>query len=140
MATRQTAGKSGKPSPAAPARKSRTGSAPSLAKSAGGGGAARPTSGKSAGRKAPAPAARNAKATASAQAARPAAGLGRAWRATVRWAGGGISFTAPIVSVLRPADAAYLTYEHLTQGARFPCPANATVERVQVATRPQAHL
>src|SRR5258708_40224840 len=126
MATRQTAGKSGKRSPAATARKSRTGSAPSLAKSAGGGGAARPASGKSAGRKAPAPAARNAKATASAQAARPAAGLGRAWPATVRGAGGGISFTALLVSELGLADAAYLTYEHVTPGTSFARPANAT--------------
>ncbi len=140
MATRQTAGKSGKRSPAATARKSRTGSAPSPAKTAGGGGAARPTSGKSAGVKAPAPAARNAKATASAQAARPAAGLGRAWRATVRRAGGGISFTALIVSVLGLADAAYLTYEHFTQGASFACPENATVNCVKVTTSPESHV
>src|SRR5260370_33646663 len=140
MATRQPAGKSGKRSPAAAARKSRTGSAPSLAKSAGGGGAARPASGKSAGGKAPAPAARNAKATASAQAARPAAGLGRAWRATVRWAGGGISFTALIVSVLGLADAAYLTYEHFTQAASFACPENAAVNCVKVTTSPETHL
>src|SRR5258708_37880887 len=130
MATRQTAGKSGKRSPAATARKSRTGSAPSLAKSAGGGGAARPASGKSAGGKAPAPAARNAKATASAQAARPAAGLGRAWRATVRRAGGGLSFTPLVVSGPGRAGAGHLAHQPFPHTATLARPQQAPVQRV----------
>jgi len=66
--------------------------------------------------------------------------LGAAWREMVRWAGGGVSFTALIVSVLGLADAAYLTYEHFTQGASFACPENAAVNCVKVTTSPESHL
>lgn len=138
MATRQTAGKSGKRAVASTARKSATASAPSSTKSAGG--SARTASGKSAGGKPPAPAARNAKATENANATGPAAGLDRVWRAIVRWGGGGISLTTLIVSVLGLADSAYLTYEHFAQGATFACPENATVNCVKVTTSPESHV
>jgi len=106
MATRQTAGKSGKGSTAATARKPAQGAAPSPNKP---------------GRRA-------------------ASRVGAAWRATVRWAGGGVSFTALVVSVLGLADSAYLTYEHFTQGASFACPENAAVNCVKVTTSPESHI
>jgi len=67
-------------------------------------------------------------------------GLGRAWRESVRWAGGGVSFTALLVSVLGLADAAYLTYEHFTGGTSFNCPENATVNCLKVTTSPESRI
>ena len=145
MATRQTAGKSTKRATAATARKPAPGSASSQATSAG----------RAASRNATKPA-RGAAASSPAKPARsggePVAAevsslvrrtlgrLGAAWREVVRWAGGGVSFTALIVSLLGLADAAYLTYEHFTQGASFACPENATVNCVKVTTSPESHL
>ena len=145
MATRQTAGKSTKRATAATARKPAPGSSSSLAKPAG----------RAASRNATKPA-RGAAASSLAKPARragePVAAevsspvrrtlgrLGAAWREMVRWAGGGVSFTALIVSVLGLADAAYLMYEHFTQGASFACPENAAVNCVKVTTSPESHL
>lgn len=145
MATRQTAGKSTKRATTATARKPAPGSASSLAKPAG----------RAASRNATKPA-RGAAASSLAKPARragePVAAevsspvrrtlgrLGAAWREMVRWAGGGVSFTALIVSVLGLADAAYLTYEHFTGSASFNCPENATVNCVKVTTSPESHL
>lgn len=67
-------------------------------------------------------------------------GPGAAWRAAARWAGGGVPLAALIASVLGLADAAYLTYEHFTQGASFACPENATVNCVKVTTSPESHV
>jgi uncharacterized membrane protein len=145
MATRQTAGKSTKRATTATARKPAPGSASSLAKPAG----------RAASRNATKPA-RGAAASSLAKPARragePVAAevsspvrrtlgrLGAAWREMVRWAGGGVSFTALIVSVLGLADAAYLTYEHFTGSASFNCPENAAVNCVKVTTSPESHL
>jgi uncharacterized membrane protein len=152
MATRQTAGKSGKHAttaaarkPAGAAAKPTRGSAPSLAKSAGKTGqrATQPARGtvrtkpaKPAAGRAGQPGAAESSSPVRLMAGRP----GAAWRGTVRWAGGGVSFTALIVSVLGLADAAYLTYEHFTQGASFACPENAAVNCVKVTTSPESHL
>jgi uncharacterized membrane protein len=150
MATRQTASKSGKRATAAPARKRAPGSSSSLTKPArrtASPGATKPSRGAPRG----AAAAKQAK-PAAGRAGEPGAAevsspvrrmlgrLGAAWRETVRWSGGGVPFTALIVSVLGLADAAYLTYEHFTQGASFACPENATVNCVKVTTSPESHL
>jgi uncharacterized membrane protein len=149
MATRQQAGKSGRRATAATSRKPAQGSAPTVRKPAGR--TASPDAAKRA---------RGSAATKPAKAVKPAAGragepgtaessapfrrvlggLGAAWRQSVRWAGGGVSFTALIVSLLGLADAAYLTYEHFTGSASFNCPENATVNCVKVTTSPESHV
>ena len=157
MATRQTAGKSGKRSTAATARKPAPGSATSLSKPgtrtanrsatkpAGGAVPAKPA--KPAAGRAGDPGAAESSSPVRLMLARLGAVwrflqdlLGAAWRGTVRWAGGGISFTALVVSVLGLADSAYLTYEHFAQGASFACPENAAVNCVIVTTSPESHL
>jgi uncharacterized membrane protein len=121
MATRQTAGKSGKRGTTSTARKPAADRAAPTAKSSGG--------------KATVPA-RSVPAEKNAQvAARP-----RAWRAVLRWAGGGVPLTTLVVSVLGLADSAYLTYEHFTQSASFACPENAAVNCVKVTTSPESHV
>ena len=149
MATRQTAGKSGSRATAATSRKPAQGSAPSVRKPAG-------RTASPAAAKGP----RRAAATKPAKAVKPAAGragepgtaensslfrrmlggIGAAWRESVRWAGGGVSFTALTVSILGLADAAYLTYEHFTGGTSFNCPENATVNCLKVTTSPESHI
>src|SRR5258706_14571653 len=145
MATRHPPGKQRKRGTAATARKRAPASSSSLPKPAG----------RAASRNAPKPA-RGAAASSLAKPARragePVAAevsspvrrtlgrLGAAWREMVRWAGGGVSFTALIVSVLGLADAAYLMYEHFTQGASFACPENAAVNCVKGTTSPESHL
>jgi uncharacterized membrane protein len=42
-----------------------------------------------------------------------------AWRALAQWAGGGLSFTMLILSVLGLGDAAYLTYQHFSSTNTF---------------------
>jgi uncharacterized membrane protein len=155
MATRQTAGKSGKRATAATARKPAPGSAPSLSQP--GRRTSSPSATKPARGSAPAKPARGSVAAkpakpASGRAGEPGwaessspmrrvlGGLGAAWRETVRWAGGGVSLTALLVSLLGLADAAYLTYEHFTQGASFACPENAAVNCVKVTTSPESHV
>jgi uncharacterized membrane protein len=150
MASRQTASKSGKRATAATARKPAAGGAssltkparrtasPSAAKPARGAAAAKPAklaAGRAAGR-----AGELGAAEVSSPGRRMLGRLGAAWRETVRWAGGGVPFTALIVSVLGLADAAYLTYEHFTQGASFACPENAVVNCLKVTTSPESHL
>src|SRR6266704_133324 len=113
MATRQTAGKAGKRATTSTARK-------------------------------PAPRKPRAGGTAGASASPPRralAGLGAAWRAAVRWAGGGVSFTALVVSVLGLADAAYLTYQHFTESASFAgCSEHGGINCVAVTTSAWSHL
>jgi uncharacterized membrane protein len=121
MATRQTASKSGKRGTTSAARKPATAPPTSTAKSSGG--------------KSAAPA-KSVQAGKSAQvASKP-----NAWRAVLRWAGGGVALTTLVVSVLGLADSAYLTYEHFTQSTSFACPENATVNCVKVTTSPESHV
>ena len=120
MATRQTA-RSGKRGTRSTARKPATGGAVSTAKSSGGKASTPARS---------LPAGKNTQVE-----ARP-----RAWRALLRWAGGGLPLTTLVVSVLGLADSAYLTYEHFTQSASFACPENATVNCVKVTTSPESHV
>jgi uncharacterized membrane protein len=146
MATRQTAGKSTKRVTAATARKPAPGSASSLAKSAG----------RAASRNATKP----ARGAAASSLAKPARGggepvaaevssplrrtlgrLGAAWREMVRWAGGGVSFTALIVSLLGLADAAYLTYEHFSASTTFAgCAEKGAVNCLAVTTSAWSHV
>jgi uncharacterized membrane protein len=144
MATRQTAGKSGKRATAA-ARKHAPGKTPSLTKPGrrtDSTSATKPARGVAAKPSKPAPgrAGEPGAVESSSPVQRTLGGLGAAWRGTVRWAGGGVSFTALVVSVLGLADAAYLTYEHFTQGATFACPEKAAVNCVKVTTSPESHV
>ena len=133
MATRQTAGKSGKRGSAPAGRKS-GGGATSLAKSASGG------SGSSAAK-------RGARTTQPAQAASqsPATrllGAARGGMGTlVRWSGGGLAFTTMVVSLLGLADAAYLTYQHFSESTSFAgCSESGAVNCVAVTTSPESHV
>lgn len=125
MATRQTASKSAKDR-AASTRGSTPRSTPTSAAT---------STAKSARAKPKAP----AKSVPAAENAEVAAPL-RAWRAVLRWAGGGVPLATLVVSVLGLADAAYLTYEHFTQSATFACPEGATLNCVKVTTSPQSHV
>ncbi len=149
MATRQTAGKAGKRATTSTARKPAprkpraggTSSPAKAARTAAGSSAAKPGR---AGRAAADSAAKPAGGTAGASASPPRralAGLGAAWRAAVRWAGGGVSFTALVVSVLGLADAAYLTYQHFTESASFAgCSEHGGINCVAVTTSAWSHL
>jgi uncharacterized membrane protein len=70
--------------------------------------------------------------------------LGRltgAWRAALRWASGGLSLTALIVSVLGLADAAYLTYQHFSEATSFAgCSENGAINCRAVTTSAWSHL
>ena len=137
MATRQTAGKSGKRG-TAQAGRTRGGAAASG--KPGVTSAAKPARpGQAAGASRPAAAAANAAATGS-----PASGVlggaGAAWQAVLRWSGGGLAFSTLVVSLLGLADSAYLTYEHFSQSATFACPENATINCVKVTTSPESHI
>src|SRR5215475_2580914 len=145
MATRQTAGKSGKRATAATARKPAPGKARSLTRPGrrtASASATKPARGVAAKPSKPAPgrAGEPGAVESSSLVRRMLGGLGAAWRGTVRWAGDGVSFTALVVSVLGLTDAAYLTYEHFTQGATFACPENAAVNCVKVTTSPESHV
>jgi uncharacterized membrane protein len=101
----------------------------------------------------PAPAAKPAKGTATA-AARTSGrqpGLGASpsrfgrisgpWLVTLRWAGGGVSLIALIVSVLGLADAAYLTYQHFSEATSFVgCSENGAINCRAVTTSAWSHL
>ena len=132
MATRQTAGKSGKRG-SAPAGSKSGGGATSLAKSASGG------SGSSA--------AKRGRTTQPAQAAsqppaRRLLGAARGGLGTlVRWSGGGLAFTTMVVSLLGLADAAYLTYQHFSESTSFAgCSESGAVNCVAVTTSPESHV
>ena len=66
---------------------------------------------------------------------------GAQWRALVRWAGGGLSVTMLIVSVLGLGDAAYLTYQHFSSATTFAgCSGGGTVNCEAVTTSPWSYL
>lgn len=149
MATRHTSGKSTQRTTSSAARKPAAAGAPSLAKS-GRGSASQP--GKAA-RNTAAPAGRPAKgsrasasqagrgaAAASAAVSQARGGIGGAWQTTLRRAGGGVSFTTLIVSLLGLGVSSYLTIEHFAQSPSFACPENATINCVKVTTSPESHV
>jgi uncharacterized membrane protein len=140
MATRQTAGKSGKRGTAQAGRKPRAG-ATSVTKPA-----AKPARSGQAARAGQAPpAGRKAAAASSAAAGPPAsgalAGAGAAWRAVLRWSGGGLAFSTLVVSLLGLADSAYLTYQHFSESTTFAgCSENGAVNCVAVTTSAWSHV
>jgi uncharacterized membrane protein len=132
MATRQSAGKSGKRTSASAARRPATPSAakpgqarngtrkPGPVKTT----AARPAPPKT--RPAPPP---------------PASGLRGALAAAARWAGGGVPLATLIVSVLGLADSAYLVYEHFSAAPAFAgCSAKGAVNCEAVTTSAWSYL
>ncbi|HEX2319809.1 MAG TPA: vitamin K epoxide reductase family protein [Streptosporangiaceae bacterium] len=138
MATRQTAGKSGK-----------RGTAPAGRKTAAS--ATRPGSTSKAATGSPnGKPARSGQAARKSQPARPesrpmvqrvlgavAGGLGPA----VRWSGGGLAFTTIVVSLLGLADAVYLTYQHFSGATSFVgCSASGAVNCEAVTTSPESHV
>jgi uncharacterized membrane protein len=138
MATRQTAGKSGK-----------RGTAPAERKTAAS--ATRPGSTSKAATGSPnGKPARSGQAARKSQPARPesrpmvqrvlgavAGGLGPA----VRWSGGGLAFTTIVVSLLGLADAVYLTYQHFSGATSFVgCSASGAVNCEAVTTSPESHV
>jgi uncharacterized membrane protein len=138
MATRQTAGKSGKRGTATAGRKTA-------------GGATRPGSTRKAARVSP-----NGKPARSGQAARnsqPAqresrsmvrrllGAVGGGLGAAVRWSGSGLAFTTIVVSLLGLADAVYLTYQHFSGATSFAgCSASGAVNCEAVTTSPESHV
>jgi uncharacterized membrane protein len=158
MATRQTAGKSGKRGSAPAGRKPAAGTAKPAA------GTAKPAvaTRKAAATSPNGKSARTGQAGRSGQAARSGqAGrnsqspppenqstvrrvlgtVGGGLGAAVRWSGGSLAFTTMVVSVLGLADAAYLTYQHFTGATSFAgCSASGAVNCEAVTTSPESHV
>ena len=129
MATRQTAGKSGKRG-TAPAGRKPGGGATSVAKPARGG------SGSSAARTS-----QPAQAASQSPVRRLLGAAGGGIGAMVRWSGGGLAFTTMVVSLLGLADAAYLTYQHFSESTSFAgCSESGAVNCVAVTTSPESHV
>jgi len=126
MATRQTAGKSGK-----------RGAGPAGRKSAGGVRTTKATgspNGKSRSGQA-------AETTSQSPVRQVLGAVGRGLGAAVRWSGGGLSFTTMVVSLLGLADAAYLTYQHFSGSTAFAgCAESSTVNCEAVNTSPESHV
>ena len=141
MATRQSAGKSGKRTSAGPAK----GTAPRPAAArAGAAGGARPGPAKPRPPK-PAPAkAGTAKAGPAADSGAPgrlASGIAGWFAAAARWAGGGLPLAALIVSILGLADSAYLVYQHFSAAPTFAgCSAKGAVNCEAVTTSAWSYL
>jgi len=138
MATRQTAGKSGK-----------RGTAPAGRKAAGG--ATRPGSTSKAATSSPnGKPARSGQAARNSQPAQPESQsmvrrvlgtVGGGLGAAVRWSGGGLAFTTMVVSLLGLADAVYLTYQHFSGATSFVgCSASGAVNCEAVTTSPESHV
>jgi uncharacterized membrane protein len=158
MATRQTAGKSGKRGTAPAGRKAATG-ATSVTKPARGGSgsgkrgdAAKPagSASKAATGSQNGKPARSGQAARNSQPAQPESQsmlrrvLG-AFRgglaAAVRWSGGGLAFATIVVSLLGLADAVYLTYQHFSGATSFAgCSASGAVNCEAVTTSPESHV
>jgi uncharacterized membrane protein len=67
--------------------------------------------------------------------------VGRGWRALAGWAGGGLSFTMLIASVLGLGDAAYLTYQHFSSATTFAgCSGTGSVNCEAVTTSAWSYL
>jgi uncharacterized membrane protein len=129
MATRQTAGKSGKRGTAPAGRKS-GGGATSVAKPAHGG------SGSRAARTS-----QPAQAASRSPVRRLLGAVGAGIGAMVRWSGGGLAFTTLVVSLLGLADASYLTYQHFSESTSFAgCSESGAVNCVAVTTSPESHI
>jgi len=132
MATRQTAGKSGKRGPAQATRKPRGGT--QVTKPAAR--PARPGQASLAGGKAVA-----APPVAASRPATALGGAGAAWRAVLRWSGGAVPFSTLVVSVLGLADSAYLTYQHFSESTAFAgCSESGAVNCVAVTTSAWSHV
>ncbi|HEX5189948.1 MAG TPA: vitamin K epoxide reductase family protein [Streptosporangiaceae bacterium] len=132
MATRQTAGKSGKRGTAQAARKPRGGTAVAKPVTR----PARPGQAPSAGRKAAA-----AQTVAASPPATARGRAGAAWRAVLRWSGGAVPFSTLIVSLLGLADSAYLTYQHFSESTAFAgCSESGAINCVAVTTSPWSHV
>jgi uncharacterized membrane protein len=131
MATRQSAGKSGKRTSSAPAR----GAAPRSA-------AARAGAVKNGSARASAAKNGPAKRTPAEVPPPPASpGPGAWFTGVVRWAGGGLPLTTLIVSILGVADSAYLVYQHFSQSTTFAgCPDTGTINCEKVTTSPWSYL
>ena len=138
MATRQTAGKSGK-----------RGTAPAGRKTAGG--ATRPGSTSKAATGSPnGKPARSGQAARKSQPAQPESrsmvrrvlgAVGGGLGAVVRWSGGGLAFSTIVVSLLGLADAVYLTYQHFSGATSFVgCSASGAVNCEAVTTSPESHV
>ena len=129
MATRQTAGKSGKRGTAPAGRKSGGGAA-SVAKPAHG------SSGSRAARTS-----QPAQAASQSPVRRLLGAAGAGIGAMVRWSGGGLAFTTMVVSLLGLADASYLTYQHFSESTSFAgCSESGAVNCVAVTTSPESHI
>lgn len=149
MATRQSAGKSGKRTPAGTAK----GTAPRAAGArTGAAGSARPGTAKP-GTAKPGTAkpgtARNGAGKAPragsppAQSAPPprSSGIGGWLAAAARWAGGGVPLATLIVSVLGLADSIFLVYQHFSAAPTFAgCSDKGTVNCEAVTTSPWSYL
>jgi uncharacterized membrane protein len=158
MATRQTAGKSGKRGTAPAGRRSAGATTPTAKPARGGsssGGAKRSSGAKSGASTAKVTGSangksRNGQGTRTGQAAegtslslvgRVLGPAGRGLGAAVRWSGGGLAFTTMVVSLLGLADAAYLTYQHFTGSTAFAgCPEGSTFNCEAVTTSPESHV
>ncbi len=69
------------------------------------------------------------------------AAVGAAWRAAVRWSGGGVPFATMVVSLLGLADSAYLTYQHFSESTTFAgCSESGAVNCVAVTTSAWSHV
>jgi uncharacterized membrane protein len=144
MATRQSAGKSGKRTSSAPAR----GAAPrSAAARAGAAGTARTGAARNGAAKTgtakPAAAKSGPVKRAPAEVPPPggASGPGAGFAGVVRWAGGGLPLSTLIVSILGVADSAYLVYQHFSESTTFAgCPDTGTINCEKVTTSPWSYL
>src|SRR5579875_66850 len=84
--------------------------------------------------------AEDARAPATAAGRGPAA-VAAAWRASLRWAGGGLPLATLVVTLLGLADAAYLTYQHFTEATSFAgCSDKGTINCVAVTTSAWSYL
>jgi len=67
--------------------------------------------------------------------------VGTGLGAVVRWSGGGVAFTTMIVSLLGLADAVYLTYQHFSEATSFAgCSDKGGINCLAVTTSPESHL
>ena len=126
MATRQTAGKSGKREAGPAGRKAAGGVRTTKATGS--------SNGKSRSGQA-------AETTSQSPVRQVLGAVGRGLGVAVRWSGGGLSFTTMVVSLLGLADAAYLTYQHFSGSTAFAgCAESSTVNCEAVTTSPESHV
>lgn len=124
MATRQSAGKSGKRSPARSAA-ARTGTATRARAGSG-----KPGAGKTGVGKASRPV----------PVTEPPRDRANPFATAARWAGGGVPLTTLIVSILGLADSAYLVYEHFSATTFAGCSNSGTINCQKVTTSAWSYL